>query len=448
MQAGMDVARLNLSHGSLEDHERYVKLIREMSKKMGHNVAVMIDLPGPKYRVGNLKEGKVILKKGATVRLTVRDVIGNAELIPVNLPYLPHDVQPGDTILLADGALELKVEKTMGQDIRCKVIIGGTLLEHKGLVVPGRHISAPYITDAMKQDIDFAVQQRPDYLALSFVGDAGDVKDIRKILQAKHQDILLISKIEREEAVNNFTRILSASDAIMVARGDLGVEIPLERVPMIQKEVIRKCKEAGKPVITATEMLESMVAAPRPTRAETTDVANAIFDGTDAVMLSQETAAGKYPVQAVTMMAKIALEAEKMLPYERMLLERGAWITPETDEIISYNAWSTAYRLNARAIVAYTQSGSTARRVSKYRPGVAILALTPSEVVYHRLLLCWGVFPFKLKMPSTVDEMFAAAVKAAKDTGLVKTGDLIVITAGIPAGQAGSTNMLKVEEIK
>jgi pyruvate kinase len=447
IRAGMDVARLNLSHGTLEEHARYVNLVRTIGQRMNRNIAVLIDLPGPKYRIGKLQNGCAFLKKGAVVTITIKDVTGNSELLPVNLPYLTADVKIGDAVLLVDGELELKVEKINADEIKCRVVSGGNLPEASGVVVPRRHMSAPYITEAMEKDIDFAITQKPDYIALSFVSDSYDITEVRKILRSKHIDIPLISKIEREEAVGNFNKILAASDAIMVARGDLGVEIPLEKVPLVQKEVIRKCNRAGKPVITATEMLESMVNSPTPTRAETTDVANAIFDGTDAVMLSAETAVGKYPVQAVTMMSKIAREAEKVLPYEQMLNERGAWNAPETDEIISYNACNAAFRLNAAAIVAYTQSGSTARRVSKYRPRVPILALTPDDCVYHCLILCWGVFPVKADMPSTVDEMFAVATDTAKDIGLVKKGDLIVTTAGIPIGQAGSTNMLKVEEV-
>jgi pyruvate kinase len=446
-RAGMDIARLNLSHGTLADHARYIQTIRKLNQQTGGNVAILLDLPGPKYRIGRLKNGQVTLIKGAQVTLTTREIEGNDELLPINLPDLQHDARRGDTIVLADGAMSLKVVSSSGTEIKCRVMVGGLLETENGVVIPKRHISAPFITESTQEDILFAVKQRPDYLALSFVGDAEDINSVKLLLRKNNADIPIVSKIEREEAVRNFDRILAASDAIMVARGDLGVEIPLEKVPMVQKEVIRKCNRAGKPVITATEMLESMVNSARPTRAETTDVANAIFDGTDAVMLSAETAIGKHPVAAVTMMAKIALEAEKNLPYEQMLTERGNWIEPQTDELISYNACHTARRLKATAIVAYTQSGSTARRVSRFRPQVPILALTPSEEVRARLALSWGVFPIKVPMPTTVDKMFTTAINVAKDSGLVKTGDLIVITGGIPPGQAGTTNMLKVEQI-
>lgn len=447
INAGMDVARLNLSHGTFEDHSRLIKLVRDISRRIDRNVAVLIDLPGPKYRIGKLKNGSVILKTGDRVAVTTEDILGDSSILPVNLPNMTADVRVGDTVLLADGELELKVEQTGKDSIVCRVQTGGQLGEGKGVVIPQRHISAPYLTPQMREHVRFAIDQEPDFLALSFVSGTGDISSVRRILQSKHVDIPLISKIERAEALEKFEHILKASDAIMVARGDLGVEIPLERVPLVQKDLIGKCNRAGKTVITATEMLESMVNYPRPTRAETTDVANAIFDGTDAIMLSAETSVGKYPVQSVVMMSRIAHEAENTLPYEQMLVQRGSWSEPATDEIISYGASNTAYRLNAKAIIAYTQSGSTARRVSKYRPLAPILALTPDESVYRRLVLCWGVFPVKITVPDTVDERYASAVRHAAESGLATKGDLIVITAGIPAGRAGNTNMLKVEKV-
>jgi len=447
IRAGMDVARLNLSYGTLEEHAQYVQIIRKLSKQMARNVAILMDLPGPKYRIGNLKKGWVTLRRGTLIKLITREIEGDADFLPVNLPNLPQDVKAGDTILLADGAMGLKVETVTRTEIKCRVTVSGRLKSGAGLVVPRRHLSAPFITASMREDLSFAAKQHPDYLALSFVSDAGDINSVKEILRGENADIAIMSKIEREEAVRHFKQILAVSDAIMVARGDLGVEIPLEKVPLIQKEIIYQCNRAGKPVVTATEMLESMVNSIRPTRAEATDVASAIFDGTDALMLSAETAVGKYPVQSVIMMAKIARETENKLPYKLLLTERGDWIEPETDELISYNACHTAYRLGAVAIVAYTQSGSTARRVSKYRPRVPILALTPSSDIYSRLILCWGIYPIKIPMPSTLEEMFVTARTLAKDLGLARPGDLIVITAGIPAGQAGTTNMLKVERI-
>ncbi len=447
IRAGMDVARLNISHGTYEEHAGYVEAIRKMSQRLGIDVAILIDLPGPKYRIGRLKDGQVRLKTREVVRLTPEDVEGDASLLPVTLPSLARDIRVGDTVILDDGAMELRVLDIEGDTVSARVTVGGVLKQGKGLVVPGRAISVPFISDRLRKDIDFTVGQRPDFLALSFVTEAENITDVHAILREKGAEIPIIAKIERGEAVDNFGSILAASDGIMVARGDLGVELPLEQVPLIQKDLIARCNRAGKPVITATEMLESMISSVRPTRAETTDVANAIFDGTDAVMLSAETAIGRYPVQAVKMMSSIARAAEKELPYERSLAERRDWLERETDELISYSACQVANSLGAAAIVALTQSGSTAIRVSKYRPSVPILALTTIRAVAGRLLLYWGVRPQMVVEPGSVDEIFALAARLSRSLGLVRPGDLIVITAGIPIGQAGTTNMLKVEKI-
>ena len=448
IRAGMDVARLNLSHGTHREHARHIQTIRKLSQRLAIPVAILMDLPGPKYRTGKLKDGQAALKKGAQVILTTRRIAGDDKVIPINLPTLSQDVKIGDTVLLDDGAMQLKVLEGQGTEVRCKVVVGGILTEERGLVVPGMRTSGPFITDALRECILFAIKQRPDYLALSFVSNADDVTGVRAILHENDADIPIIAKIERGVAVDKFDSILVASEGIMVARGDLGVDIPLEKVPLVQKEIIRKCNQTGKPVITATQMLESMVNAPRPTRAEVADVANAIFDGTDAIMLSEETAIGKYPVQAVKMMAKIAREAEDKLPYEQMLSERGRWLEQKTDELISYSACHTAQSLGATALVAFTQSGSTAGRVSKYRPRMPILAITPDAVVVGRLMLRWGVYPFQIAEPSSVDDLFNTADKLSKELGLAKAGDLIVITGGIPIGVAGSTNLLKVRKIQ
>jgi pyruvate kinase len=443
----MDVARLNLSHGTLEEHTRYIENVRKLSRRADRSVAVLIDLPGPKYRIGRLAGGQVELKKGTRLLLTADDTEGNATLIPVTLPDLDRDIRPGDTVILDDGAMELKVLGIENKNIRCRVTVGGLLKEGKGLVVPGMKISVPFITEHLREYVRFAIGQRPDFIALSFVATTDDIAGVRALLRKNGADIPLIAKIERGEAVANFNSILAASDGIMIARGDLGVEIPLEKVPLLQKEFIKKCNRAGKPVITATEMLESMIESVRPTRAETTDVANAIFDGTDAIMLSAETSIGKYPVQAVKMMSGIARAAEKKLPYELLLAERRAWLKPETDELISYNACQTAHSLHAAAIVAFTQSGSTAVRISRFRPGVLVLALTPDNTVAGKLLLYWGIRPYLVTGPDTVDEFFSVAAKLCRELGVARPGDLIIIAAGLPIGHAGSTNMLKVERV-
>ncbi len=448
IRTGMDVARLNLSHGTIDEHAAYVRTVREQSQRLHMKVAVLMDLPGPKYRTGKVKRGRAELKKGDILVLTTEQVEGNAHRVSVNLPNLPVDIRPGNTVLLADGAIQLKTLEIDGNEVKTRVVVGGMLTEGRGLVVPGMRVSAPFITDTLVKLIEFASKQEPEYLAISFVTCAGDVTGVRELLRQHGADVPIIAKIERGEAVDNFDSILKVSDGIMVARGDLGVEIPLERVPLVQKDIIRRCNRAGKPVITATEMLESMVNSARPTRAETTDVANAIFDGTDATMLSAETSIGKYPVEAVRFMAQIARETEKKLPYERILQEREGWLEHKTDELIAYDAVHTALMLKAAAIVAYTRSGSTAGRVSKHRPRMPVLAITPSDVVSGRLLLYWGVYPFHIPERPAIEELFATAARLAREQGLARPGDSIVITGGIPVGVVGSTNLLKVEIIE
>jgi pyruvate kinase len=447
IEAGMDVARLNLSHGSLEEHARFVETVRRIAGRSGANVAVMLDLPGPKHRIGKLAGGSVTLRRGRTVTLTERPVEGTESLLPVTLPNLAEGLRPGQMVLLDDGVFKVKVTEIRGHEVIGRVVVGGVLGEGKGVVVPGMPVTTPFLTEGLRQMIEFAVSQRPDFLALSFVATQDDVTQVRSILRRQGTDIPLISKIERRDALTHFDSILQASDAIMVARGDLGVEIPLERVPLVQKELIKKCNQAAKPVITATEMLQSMVTSARPMRAEASDIANAIFDGTDAVMLSGETSVGKYPVLAVKAMDRIARETEKDLPYELSLSQRRDRAAPMTEELIGYNACVTAQSLGAKAIVAFTQSGATAARVARYRPRPVILAVTPSDIL-GRLELIWGVHAFKKDVPSSTSALFSIACDLARELGLVRSGDLIVVTGGIPLGRSGSTNLLKVETIK
>jgi pyruvate kinase len=448
LRAGMDVARLNLSHGSLQEHERLAGLVRSLGDRFKREVAVLMDLPGPKYRTGALKGGSAVLKKGSKLTLTTRQIQGDSGIISVNFPSLPRDARVGKQIMIDDGNLVLRVLAINGDEVETRVVEGGRITPGRGVVVPGVHVSEPFLTPNTLRNLDFAIGQKPDFLALSFVSSAGDVVEVRKIVRAKGADIPLISKIEREEAIRNFDQILAVSDGIMVARGDMGVEIALKRVPLVQKEIIRKCNVAGKPVITATQMLESMVNLPRPTRAEVTDVANAILDGTDAIMLSAETSIGNYPFAAVCMMDEIARETEKHLPYESILSERSKWLSQQTDELISYDACYTAASLKAAAIVAYTQTGSTASRVSKYRPSVPILAITPDERIARRLVLNWGVRAFQSVDPATIDDSIGKASRLAKDLGLAKPRDLIVITGGLPLGISGATNLLKVQIVE
>ncbi len=447
IKTGMNIARLNLSHGKHREHARYIKTIRKSAEYLGIPVSILIDLPGPKYRTGRFRDGSAMLKRGAQVVLTTRQAEGDEKTVPVNLPNLPQDVKVRDIVFIDDGAIQLRVQDMSETEVKCRVVIGGLLTPGRGVVVPGMRTSGPFITEHLREHIAFAIEHQPDYIALSFVSSPADISQTKAILRQKDCDIPIIAKIERGQAIANFDKILTASDGIMVARGDLGVDIPLQRIPLVQKESIKKCNQAGKPVITATQMLESMVTSARPTRAEVTDVANAIFDGTDAIMLSAETSVGKYPVRAVRIMAQIARETEPQLPYEKMLMERGAWLEPQTDELISYNACHTASRLRAAVIVAFTESGSTAQRVSKYRPRMPILAITTSKLISGRLQLCWGVHAFQIAEPSSVDDLFTTAAKLSKELGLAKSGSLIVITGGIPIGVAGTTNLLKVERV-
>jgi len=448
IRAGMNVARLNFSHGTLEEHAVYIRNIRKAASKLNTPVAILQDIAGPKIRTGKLKKKEVQLKEGADFTLTTAKVPGDEHSVSVNLPELAENVKRGDVIFLNDGAIKLGVVNTSPKEVRCRVIMGGTLGWEKGVNVPGVNLRIPSCTEKDFHDLLFGIEHAVDFVALSFVREAKDIFRVRKFLKKRGADIPLIAKIEKWEALENLDKILAASDGLMVARGDLGIEIPLERVPLAQKEIIRKCNHAGKPVITATQMLESMMNSPHPTRAEVTDIANSIFDGSDAIMLSGETAIGRYPVEAVQVMMKIALNTEAALPYGKMLLDKGADLEPQTDDAISYAACHTAHQLGAAAIVAFTTSGSTARRVAKYRPGIPILSATPSPKQRRRLLLSWGVYPYEVAEPSHVTDLLAQGARLSLETGVARKGDLIVITAGIPIGIAGTTNLLKVERVE
>jgi len=448
IQAGMNVARLNFSHGTREEHAEVIRTIRDISAALDIPVAILIDLPGPKPRTGRLKEKRVYIKEGDNFSLTSERVPGDEHRISVDFPAFFNDIRAGDSIFLNDGAIQLEVISTTNIEVNCKVVVGGLLSDNKGINVPGVRLNVSSITSEDLKHLAFAVEQGVDFVAISFVHSVADVLEIKKILQEKRANIPIIAKIEKREGVNDIDRIIAEVDGIMIARGDLGIEIPLQRVPIVQKEIIRKCNQAGKPVIVATQMLESMVGATRPSRAEVSDVANAIFDRTDAVMLSAETAIGKYPVRAVKTMASIITETEKALPYERILLEKSEQVTAQTDDAISYAACHMSQRLGAACIVAYTSSGSTALRVSKYRPKVPILAITPSANTARRLMLSWGIEPHLATEPSNVDIMFQEATQLALQTGIAKRGELVIITAGIPMGTPGSTNVVKVHRVE
>ncbi len=444
---GMNVARLNLSHGTLEEHARYIRIIRNLAKKSGSPVAILADLPGPKLRAKTWQGREVELVEGENIVLTTSEVPQDERQISIGLPNLPWGIRVGEVVLLDDGAMQLSVRSITDTEVLSLVLVGGLLKPGKGIVIPKVTFPGPFLSQQDQHLLSFAVESGVDFIALSFVSKAEDVIEVREMLSKGGTYLPLIAKIERSEAVNHFGEILGLADGIMVARGDLGVEVPLEQLPLIQKEIIRKCNCAGKPVITATQMLESMTYSSSPTRAEITDVANAILDGSDAIMLSAETSTGKYPVQAMTMMSRIRSETEKALPYNHILVDRRTALSPQVDDAISYNACHTAHQLSAAAIVAFTKSGSTAQRVSKYRPKVPIVAITPCEPVYLSLALVWGVHPFVVPEPASVDELFACGIELVSQQGFAREGDLVVITAGIPIGVPGTTNLLKVERI-
>jgi pyruvate kinase len=446
--AGMNVARLNFSHGTHEEHGRRAAAVRRAAAEVGANVAIMLDTKGPEIRIGHFKDEPVFLTGNATVTLTTDEIEGDSQRIPVTYKGLPGDVKEGDAILIADGLIKLEVLSITATEVMCRVVNGGKLTSQKGINLPGIKVNLPAVTQKDIQDITFGVEQGFDFIAASFIRRASDVLAIRQVLEELGSNINIISKIESRQAVNNLDEIISVSDGIMVARGDLGVEIPVEEVPLVQKDIIKRCNLLGKPVVTATQMLDSMINNPRPTRAEASDVANAIFDGTDAIMLSGETAAGKYPLESVVMMARIAERAETSLRYEDVLAKKSSPLPQHTvTDAISFATCSSAHYLGAAAIITTTASGHTAKMVAKYRPATPIIAVTPNEDVMRKLALTWGVKPLLTTHKNSTDEMMEVAVEAALRAGLVKGGDLIIFTAGVPAGVQGTTNLLRVHTI-
>lgn len=447
MNAGMNVARLNFSHGSHEEHGRRIERIRQAEKETGKTIAILLDTKGPEIRTGDLRDGAVELKEGETFILTTEPVEGDASRVSVTYEGLAKDVEPGSTILIDDGLIKLTVIEVRGPEIICRVINSGVLKNRKGVNVPGVRIQLPGITSKDAEDIIFGLEQGIDLIAASFVRKKEDVLEIRELLEKQGADVPIIAKIENQEGLDNLDSILEVADGLMVARGDLGVEIPAEEVPLVQKQMIRKCNLLGKPVITATQMLDSMQRNPRPTRAEASDVANAILDGTDAIMLSGETAAGKYPVEAVETMARIASRVESVLQHRDLLRQRSRELEVSITDSISQAVVHTAEVLNCAAIITSTESGHTARMVSKYRPRAPIVAVTPQEKVLRRLNLVWGVHPVKGREVNSTDEMLQSAIDSAIATKIVRHGDLVVISAGVPVGQRGTTNLLKVHVI-
>ncbi|MDO3681441.1 pyruvate kinase [Paenibacillus ehimensis] len=447
IEAGMNVARLNFAHGEPAEHSSRIANIRQAGKELNRPIAIMIDIKGPEIRTGKLLEASYTLKQNEQVVLTTEPVLGDGRRIPVSYPDLPKDVSVGTSILIDDGLIELKVEEIAGTEIRCRILNGGVLKARKGVNLPGVSTSLPGVTERDIEHIRFGVREGIDMIAMSFVRKAADVLEVRHLLeQYGAPDIQIISKIENLEGVDNLDEILEASDGLMVARGDLGVEIPVEDVPIVQKQMIQKCNRAGKPVITATHMLDSMQNNPRPTRAEASDVANAVLDGSDAVMLSGETASGKYPVESVATMARIAEQTESSPDYGKRKLGH-VLVRSSVTEAISQAVVGSADDLNAKAILTSTATGFTARMVSKYRPNAPIVAITPNETVMRNLNLVWGVIPILGEQIGSTDELFTSVVSRGINEGLLEADDLVVITAGVPLGSTGTTNLIKIQHV-
>ncbi len=447
MLAGMDVARLNFSHGDHAYHGENIANIRAVAAELGKPIAILQDLQGPRLRVGEIADEGLFLREGERVTLTTRPIVGRGKEIPVQYAELPRDVSEGEAIFLSDGLLELKVLSTTETDVLCQVVAGGSLKSYSGINLPRVSLSLPAITEKDVDDLRFGLEHQVDWVALSFVRTADEVSRVKEMIQRFSSGLLtpIIAKIEKREGVDNIDEIISGADAIMVARGDLGIETSPEEVPMMQKAIIRKCNQAGKPVITATQMLDSMIRNPRPTRAEASDVANAILDGTDAIMLSGETAVGRYPLESLRTMVKIAERAEASMRG----LHRAAPRPQVRDiaEALSHATCETAQDLGASAIITPTVSGYTARMVAKYRPQAPIVAVTPNPMVQRRLSLYWGVYPLLAERTDNTDEMIANAVKVAQDHGFVRKGDVVVVTAGAAGSAPGTTNLMKVHVV-
>ncbi|MBW1715197.1 MAG: pyruvate kinase [Deltaproteobacteria bacterium] len=444
IKGGMNVARLNFSHGNHREHKEKIGIIRSVSDELSRPVAILQDLAGPKIRVGILPEPGITIEAGQTLTLTNQDIEGTHDRVSVSYPSLPGEVEPGDRILLSDGAIELVVQGKNQFEVYCEVVTGGLLTSHKGLNLPTRTISAPAFTETDREDLLFGLENGVDFIALSFVSTAEDILRVKEVIRQRKKDIPVIAKIERHEVLDYIDEIIEAADGIMVARGDLGVEIPLEDVPVIQKMLIQKANDTGKPVITATQMLRSMENSPRPTRAEAADVANAVLDGTDAVMLSEETATGNYPVHAVQFMARIIKSAEKNFCHDSYLQLMPKKEVPDS---VAHAACILASHLDASAIVAPTGSGKTAMHISRFRPQQPIIALSPNANVVRRLTLFWGCLPHLVPEPTDTDDMIERSAELVLKTGYVSKNDLVVMTAGHPVGVAGTTNMVRVKRL-
>lgn len=447
MKAGMNVARFNFSHGTYETHQHYYDEVCRIRDELGLPIATMLDTKGPEIRVRSFKNGRVTLQNGQLFTLTTDEVEGDEERVSITYKELPQDIAVGSSILIDDGLIGMQVERVDGADIVCRVLNGGVVSNNKGVNIPNAHLSMPFISEKDHQDILFAIKNGYDFIAVSFTRCADDIMQIRHILQENNcHTINIIAKIENMEGVENIDEILRVVDGVMVARGDLGVEVPLEDVPSLQKKLIQRGIAAGKPVITATQMLDSMIKNPRPTRAEATDVANAIYDGTSAIMLSGESAVGAYPVEAVETMVRIALRAEADMDYIRRF-SRDTSASTDVTNAISHATVTSAHDLNASAIITVTKSGSTARILSRYRPACVIVGCTTEKHVWRQLALSWGTVPLMIAEESNTDDLFEHAVDAAVQNGLVHDGELVVLTAGVPLGISGTTNLMKVHVV-
>ncbi len=449
IRKGMNVVRLNFSHGTHEDHRKVIENVRKVARKYRYSIPILMDLQGPKIRVGRMKGGEQLIKAGTEVTLTPDDIEGTAQLIPIDYPYLAKDAEVGNTVLMDDGMLELKVTENNGEKLTAKVVVGGQLRSRKGVNLPDIDISMSSLTEKDIEDLEFGIEQDVDLIAMSFVRSPNDIQEIVSRVRAKNSLASVIAKIEKPEAVNVIDEIIEEADGIMVARGDLGIELPSERVPLIQKKLIQKSRIAGKPVITATQMLESMLDNPRPTRAESSDVANAVMDGTDAVMLSGETAVGDYPVESVKVMDNICrtVERESMNIYHSLTYRKPEWKEKQVIESLSYSCVRMAEYVEAKAISTITHSGNTARRIAKFRPEVPIIAFTESNKVRRQLNLVWGVTPVRLEEIFDTDSSVRLMENHLKDHGMVEEGDRVIIATGMPIAKRGRTNMIKVSTI-
>ncbi len=444
--SGMDVARFNFSHANHEEHLGRLKKIEKYREELGIPVATLLDTKGPEIRIGTFKDNKKVhLKEGQTFTLTSRDVIGDESQVSISYPNLVYDIEVGNRVLIDDGLIEMTVVSINETDIVCKVKNNGIVSNKKGVNVPGVHLTMPFISDKDREDIIFAINNQYDFIAASFVRTADDVKEIRKMLLKHKSKTKIIAKIENYQGVEHIDEIIKASDGIMIARGDMGVEIPYEEVPSIQKMIIKKVYNSSKQVITATQMLDSMIKNPRPTRAETTDVANAIYDGTSAIMLSGETAAGNYPVEALKTMVKITLRTEADIDYKKRFRIQDVCQSPDITDAISRATVTTAHDLNAKMIITVTTSGSTARVISRYRPECQILGCTTDPMVCRQLNMAWGVTPLLMQVEHDTFELFDHAIQAVEEAGYLEDGELAVLTAGVPLGMSGTTNLLKVQ---